>query len=153
MSTEHGTPLQMIAASKIIFYETPRAEDDAKHYVEICKLLLDHGANVNSKGGKYGSPLLAALQECRLSVVKLLLEYGADVNAEDEIHGRPLQVAARHRRTYPNSLEVVETIQVLLDHGADINASSSAHPSALRAAVDARNDAACRLLLERGATL
>ena len=52
----------------------------------ITKLLLNHGANVNSKGGFYGTALQAAAHRGHRKLVELLLDAGADVHREGFSH-------------------------------------------------------------------
>jgi ankyrin repeat protein len=49
----------------------------AYHNVHRVKMLIEHGADVNQKGGRFGSPLGAAKANGLYRVVKLLLEHGA----------------------------------------------------------------------------
>jgi ankyrin repeat protein len=49
--------------------------------VEIAKLLIEHGADVNAETAKYNDfPLHLAAKEGHLEVVRLLIDNGADVN-------------------------------------------------------------------------
>jgi len=90
--------------------------------LEIVKLLLDRGADINAgdKRGMTGSqqtPLYAALSANQFEVEKYLLEKGADVNSANS-HGKtPLHLAATHRD--------VRTVRLLLDHGANVLAQDS----------------------------
>ncbi|EGD94711.1 palmitoyltransferase [Trichophyton tonsurans CBS 112818] len=46
---------------------------------ELCKFLLDSGADVNAKGGEsVATPAMWAAQRCHHYIVHLLLQYGAD---------------------------------------------------------------------------
>ncbi|EAS35590.2 palmitoyltransferase akr1 [Coccidioides immitis RS] len=46
---------------------------------ELCKFLLDSGADVNAKGGEsVATPAMWAAQRCHYYIVELLLRYGAD---------------------------------------------------------------------------
>ncbi|KAJ7836130.1 hypothetical protein B0H14DRAFT_3460877 [Mycena olivaceomarginata] len=60
----------------------------AEGNLEIVKLLLEYGAEVNAEGGRYGTALLAAAATVQRDpeIVKLLLEHGADVNAQAAFH-------------------------------------------------------------------
>ena len=58
------------------------------------KQLLENGAEVNAKGGEYGSALQAASFRGDKAIVKLLLENGAEVNAKGGEYGNALQAAA-----------------------------------------------------------
>jgi ankyrin repeat protein len=53
-------------------------------HLEIVKLLLEHGADVNAKTA-YETALHLAAGEGHLEIVKLLLEHGADVNAKTAV--------------------------------------------------------------------
>jgi ankyrin repeat protein len=53
-------------------------------HLEIVKLLLEHGADVNAKMEGLGTALHLAASNGHLEIVKLLLENGADVNAKTE---------------------------------------------------------------------
>lgn len=50
-------------------------------HADVARLLIENGADVNFRGGKYGSPLQAASATIGMhSIVHLLIERGADVN-------------------------------------------------------------------------
>ena len=51
-------------------------------HVEVARVLLDKGADVNAHGGMYDNALSAATWEGHANIVKLLLDQGADVNAQ-----------------------------------------------------------------------
>lgn len=53
--------------------------------VEIIKILIENGADVNAKNDKDGwTPLIWAAKEGDYDLVKLLIAKGADVNAKDD---------------------------------------------------------------------
>ena len=56
--------------------------------VDMVRLLLDHGVDVNEQGGRFGTAIAAAITFGKHDMVKLLRQYGADV----ELHspGSPL---------------------------------------------------------------
>lgn len=56
----------------------------AEGRLEVVRLLLDKGTDVNTKDEYGRTALMAASWEGRLEVVKLLLDKGADVNAKDK---------------------------------------------------------------------
>ena len=56
----------------------------------IVKLLIENGADVNAKGGKYGNALQAASYYGYKSIVRLLLENGAEVKENGGEHGNAL---------------------------------------------------------------
>lgn len=77
---------------------------------EAVMELLTRGADINAKGGKYGTPFQAACCNSAMNnlispkdgtaVVELLLERGADVNARGGKFGTALQAAAYHHRKF-----------------------------------------------------
>src|SRR5690242_5601993 len=83
-------------------------------HVEIAKLLLDNGADVNAVGIRGFTPLHSAAWSGRTDVAKVLIAHGANVNAGDENGETPLVWASGAGHT--------NTIILLLDSGADVNA-------------------------------
>lgn len=65
---------------------TPLSLAASGGYIGIVKILLAHGAEINSRtGSKLGiSPLMLASMNGHTSTVKLLLDMGADINAQIE---------------------------------------------------------------------
>ena len=51
--------------------------------LEICRLLLEHGANPNYNGTDLDMILLVAVERPSLEIVKLLIDHGADIEQED----------------------------------------------------------------------
>lgn len=60
---------------------------------KIARALLDKGINVNAKGIKQRTSLMAAAAFDKPDMVRLLLEYGADLDAKDEDGLSAIQVA------------------------------------------------------------
>ena len=83
-----------------------------KGYVEIIKLLCDHGAVPNVVvGTTKDSALLLAVQHNQLKTAELLISLGCDVNLSNCYGNTPLHEAAH--------LGYVELAALLLQHGAD----------------------------------
>lgn len=85
-----------------------------KSHIEICKLLLANGADVNSRGKKKArqvTPLHCAKERC---VAELLLRAGAEVNLKDWRGWTPLSMAARE-------CDSADLCELLLEKGADIH--------------------------------
>lgn len=81
--------------------------------LDCVRLLLEHGANVNSTNF-YTTPLMAACRNGHVEVARYLVEQaGADVN-QDECE----DLTALNYAAYSGSIELVD---LLLDHGADID--------------------------------
>ncbi len=83
--------------------------------LDVCRMLLDAGADPNRLDAGGGLPLLRAAHSGRLEVCRMLLDAGADPNRADAGGGMPLLWAA-----YAGHRAVVE---LLLDRGANVDGS------------------------------
>ncbi|KAL8706555.1 MAG: hypothetical protein Q9201_000428 [Fulgogasparrea decipioides] len=110
--------------------------------IELVRLLLEHGEDINAESGEFGNALQAAASRGHKQIVGLLLEEGADVNARGE-YGTALQVAA--------SWDHKQMVELLLKEGADVNAQGGKHGAALQAAASEGNKEMVELLLKEGA--
>jgi len=108
-------------------------------YDHVVQQLLDRGADVNARGGLYGSAVSAASYGGHYQVMQLLLDKGADI--QDGYYGNTLQMAV-----YGGCCQVV---QLLLDKGADINVQGD--NNALQTASSGGHYQVVQLLLDRGA--
>jgi len=100
-------------------------------YMQIAKLLLKNGANVNNRGYMGSTPLhglFATSVEGRstfskkyadyfYTCAKFLIDKGADVNAMDDYGSTPLHKHCMHRH-----IGIFYLVKALLEHGADVNA-------------------------------
>lgn len=80
--------------------------------METCKLLIEHGADVNVKTVRGETPLHKIACGANTEICKLLLEHGADVNVKDKYYNTPLYRATRwgnHK----------ETCDLLKEYGAE----------------------------------
>lgn len=121
--------------------DTPLIEAAYNGHVEIVKLLIDRGADVNLKGEAWYGPLHAAALGGHVEVVKLLLQHGADVNIFS--HNKPLHYAAMNGH--------IEVARILLAHGADIDAKGIDEYTPLGTAVSNRQVEMVKYLLSKGA--
>ncbi|KAL9112035.1 MAG: hypothetical protein Q9227_003655 [Pyrenula ochraceoflavens] len=131
-------------------------------HIDVIRLLLNNGADVNGLPGHFGTALQAASGCGNLEMVKLLLDHNASVNTSSGLYGNPAQAAAFHG--YPDILGVlldagadvnskggmfgynivaaaasgsVECLQLLIDAQADVNVTTEAAGCALRSAAGA----------------
>ena len=95
-------------------YKVPLYVAAERNHLELAKLLISSGADVNAKSGWGRVPLYVAAERNHLEVAQLLISSGADVNAKDSINGyTPL-----HMTAWGKSLAVA---QLLISSGADVN--------------------------------
>lgn len=86
--------------------------------LDLCKLLLEKGANVEGAKGFYKrTPLFWACVEEKLDVIQLLLQYGADVDARDKSGETPLSWILCTSGEFR-----FEMAQLLVQYGANIEA-------------------------------
>ena len=51
--------------------------------MEVCKLLIDKGADVNLKGVNEDTPLVIACEKGHLSICQLLIDKGANIDSSN----------------------------------------------------------------------
>ena len=94
--------------------ETPLHLNSRTGYVDVARLLIEHGADVATQREDGWTPLHLAASWGHVDLALLLIEHGADVVAQDE-HGRtPLHRASLGGR--------VDLARLLIEHGADTTA-------------------------------
>ncbi|KAK4223637.1 ankyrin repeat-containing domain protein [Podospora fimiseda] len=114
----------------------------------VVKLLLDKGADLESKDDRYSqTPLSWAAKNGHEAIVKLLLDKGAGLESKDKENGRtPLWWAAK------NGQEAV--VKLLLDKGADLESKDKENGrTPLWWAAKNGHEAVVKLLLDNGAGL
>jgi len=101
---------------------------------EVVRLLIVKGSNVNSIGGYFETPLLAAVAGRNITITKLLLNSGAKINYVSSEHATALHLACSH--------DLKPIVRALIDHGADVNAQIDHHGTPLSVALlyDIRNE-------------
>ena len=118
--------------------------DLAEHLLQVKK----HSQSVNSIGGEYDYPLVAALSRGHIRIAELLLQYGADVDARGIEEQTPLHRAIK----WPKDLAVT-AVQLLLKHGADVNAHWKDFLTPLHLAAAEGKFEVAQMLLQRGAVV
>ena len=110
-------------------------------FVDIAKMLIEKGANVNGATENY-PPLAVAILHEQLEVVKLLVNMGADVNKK-----------TRHYPMYMTAVDKgprLEMLEFLLENGADPNARNYSGITLLDKAVEYNYPEAAALLRKHG---
>lgn len=118
--------------------------------LRVAEFLVDHGLDVNDKGGCYGTPLQACAWRGNMELAAWLLANKADVNVQGGRYDSALQAACASGH--------LKMVQLLLAHGADVNAQGGLYGNALQAVCRQRGTlddvtAIVRLLLESGASV
>lgn len=110
----------------------------ARHnHVDVAKLLINAGADLNVKEANGIWPLLMAISNDNVEIAHLLLERGSAVNGQDWYGRSPLWEAVNvrnlyvHNATFRNGIDrepVLKLIEDLLAAGADVNARTRETP-------------------------
>ena len=114
--------------------------------LEIAKILIEAGANVNAENGRKDTPLHMASSKATLGMAKLLLQNKANPNATDEGGYTPLHWVAL---TMSNSR--VEFSQTLMEYGADVNLQNKEGCTPLHIAERSDHTDMVEFLLDNGA--
>lgn len=119
-----------------------------KGKTEIAKLLVEHGADVNSENdGK--SILYLAAKYGNLEIVKTLIEHGACIDHCGD-HKTPVFETALGTASENGKIEIVK---LLLEHGADVNRTNVFNDSALFLAASRGHINVVKLLIGHGADI
>ncbi|KAL2846969.1 hypothetical protein BJY01DRAFT_247027 [Aspergillus pseudoustus] len=111
---------------------------------EMSLLLLNYGADLETRDAGGFTPLHTASQEGRLNTVTLLLRRGADIESTARSGNTPLMSAAAS--CFP------EMVLLLAEHGANVNAADLDGSTALMQAVYRGSEALLRVLLDHNAS-
>ena len=156
----------------------PKVIDNQISSLDLIKLLLDKGANVNAQLKKQQpyrakldrgddtmlttgtTPLLRAAKAADIPAMRLLLAKGADPKLATRAGITPLMAAAGLGSKEEDSTgrfkteeEAIEAIQLCLDAGVDINAANGQGQTALHAAALKGYDKVVQFLADHGANL
>ena len=123
--------------------ETPLHLTSRVGYVDLARLLIEHGADAAAQSKDGTTPLHRASVGGHVGVARLLIEHGADVVAQDEDGTTPLHEATRRGD--------MDMARLLLEHGADAITQNKYGMTPLHG-VSLRYDVnLARLLIEHGA--
>jgi ankyrin repeat protein len=105
--------------------------------MDTVRMLLEAGANIDTRDANDITPLIAAITNNHPDVARFLIERGADITAVDWYGRTPLWAAVETRNmdldnaSFENSINrapFLDLIQVLLDKGANANARTKEVP-------------------------
>ena len=129
--------------------------------VSLVRVLLEHGAETGLRDPEGYTALRRAIIMEQVATVRLLLDYGADVNEEyDEGIPTLFSLTTLSLAIFSQATLIQVTfslasntaiLRLLLERGANVH--GSAGQKALALAIDTRNTAAARVLLEWGTKL
>ena len=112
----------------------------------VCQVLIDAGADIETKDDMGRSPLLLASSSGHLDIVKMLVQAGAGVRDTDNEGDTCLILAANFGHT--------ETVRVLLCMPeVDVNHQGMNNHTALHSAVDEGHPDVVQLLIDAGADI
>jgi len=113
--------------------------------LEIMKMLVDMGADMNLGDNENSQPIHNAAVGGQIPVLEFLLVQGVDIDARDDFGMTPFLFSCSYSQ--------LETARFLLDNGADIKAININEWPAVLYAVIGGNVDLTRMLIERGADL
>lgn len=111
-------------------------------HLNVIKLLVKHGADVNHKTDTDSTPLRAACFDGRLDIVQYLVNHEADVNLPNAYNNTCLMISS-----YKGHTEVVE---YLLQNGAQPNDQANCKATAIHYASECGHLEICEMLLDYG---
>lgn len=111
--------------------------------IEIAKLLVEYGADVNASSADTAMYLYDALLRENFELVQYLLDRGADINAIDTDG-----LSAMH---FAVLVGQIDKIEFLLERGADINITNDDGETPLFTAASNSNRELVQYLIDRGA--
>jgi len=129
-----------------------------KQNLEMVKLLIEHGANVNYKMKDVGhNALFIASQQNNKGIIQLLLEKGLDINQQNKFGETPLFWATNWVDSQRK--DHIEIVKFLIKNGANVNIENNSGDSVLSqickipyfVVTDPRKLALIKVLLEAGA--
>jgi ankyrin repeat protein len=136
----HGEDVNALSG----YHGTPLRAASYKGHIDVVRVLLDHGANVNTIDKKK-TPLTSAYGGRHLEIMRLLLEHGADVDAWDDFDDPVLNGASQNGQA--------EVVHLLLQHNADVNSRGSLGWTPLQGASFFGQTKVVQLLLDHGADI
>lgn len=115
---------------------------------EICRILLEHGANINALTIDKITPFNKAIENGNKETIQVFLDYNVNVNEADYNGITPLNQVCKCPKEFLNNIELAK---MLLGHNADPNIADHLGYTPLMQTVFRNNIALCEILLKNGA--
>lgn len=125
-----------------------------RNAVEVCRRLLELGADVNDSASDWWlTPLSWGADAASAESVELLLKHGAEVNQDAVVQTTALHAVAMggSTRGSENSEAYARTAEILIAHGADVNWAAKGGKTPLDDALENENEAVTAVLKKHGA--
>eukprot|EP01052_Picozoa_sp_SAG31_P025703 SAG31_NODE_2271_length_6040_cov_3.379397_2_plen_556_part_00 len=117
--------------------------------IDVIRLLLQHGADIDGlqdQEGQPDTPLFVACQHGHFEAAKILLEHGAEVNARNKHGHSPLCTSSQEGN--------VDIVALLLSSGAQVDQTTIGNEAtALHIAAQYGHESIVTILLDHGAAL
>ena len=132
-------------------YGLPLCAAAAIGHVDICRSLIQHGADIEKEGSDYkhrgtGTALGLAARFGRVTTVKLLIENGANVEGNSSsYHGPAISAAAYNGHEH--------VVRLLLENGANVNGQGPDGKTSVHSAARGGHLGVVKILLEHNADI
>jgi ankyrin repeat protein len=139
------------------YRDTPLIYAAEKGHVEVVRVLLEGGANVEGVSYSGYTALHLAAGFGHQDVCRLLLDWGAKVDILDGSNSTPLHYAVQmtyypgRENNFGGTVEHLSVVKLLLERGANVNANNSFGNTPLHKAAKNGNLSVAKLLFEKGA--
>ncbi|KAK5650871.1 hypothetical protein RI129_001900 [Pyrocoelia pectoralis] len=132
----------LVEGNAIINCDTALHLSIKRGYYNITRLLLERGANINSKDQDGNTPTHKAVLFNYPNILKMLIQRKADINIPNDAGEFPLLTAVTN--------EYLDLVQILVEGNAIINCCNDTNKNPLAVAIRQDNTAILKLFFEKG---